>query len=154
MLALAVITLFLTGFTFVYYSYLSEHSEKDVSFFLSVSLISMVMNLCTNTGSAAGGFGIVYLVIDVLFIGLGFLVDSDNTLSFYKSIGPWFKNTFSNTKLIGWQILSFIVFPAGLVLYFVDYKSQPALAKACGRCSAFGLLVWGLMLWMILGLAL
>jgi len=157
MLALAIITLFLTGFAFVYYSYLSEHSEKDVSFFLSVLLISMVMNLCTNMGgnnSVIGGFAIVYLIITVLFIGLGFAIDLHNTLAFYKSIGPWFKRTFTNAKMIGWQILSFIVFPAGLVLFFVDYKPQPALAKTCGRCAAFGLLVWGLLLWMILGVVL
>ena len=153
MVALAVITLFLTGFAFVYYSYVSNRSERDVSFFMSVLIISMIMNLATN-GGGIYGFAFVYLIIDVLFIGLGFAVDLENTLGFYKSIGPWFKNTFTDTKSIGFEILSFIVFPAGIVLYAVDYGKQPVLAKKCGRCAAFGFIFLALLLWMILGLAL
>ena len=153
MVALAIITLFLTGYAFIYYSYLANHSEKDVSFFLSVLLISMIMNLATN-GGGLFGFSVVYLIIDVLFLGLGFAVDLDYTLAFYKSIGPWFKNTFTDTKSIGFEILSFILFPVGIVLYAVDYEKSPVLAKKCGRCAAFGFIFLALLLWMILGLAL
>ena len=36
MVALGVITLFLTGYVLVYYAYLANHSDRDVSFFMSV----------------------------------------------------------------------------------------------------------------------
>ena len=153
MVALGVITLFLTGYVLVYYAYLANHSERDVSFFLSVGLISMVMNLCTNAG---GVFGLawLYLIIAVVFAGVGLAVDSVNSVAFYTSIGPWFKNTFTNAKLIGWQILSTIVFPAGIALHFALYGKDRETARACGKCGAWGLLLWGVLLWMILGLVL
>ncbi len=153
MAALGVITLFLTGFMLVYYGYLSRHTEKDVSLFMSVGLISMVMNLCTNS---AGTFmiAILYLVVAVAFLGLGFLVSTDGSIAFYTSIGPWFKQTFTDTALIGWKILSFVLAPVGIVLFFVYYNSKPDFAKTCGACGIWGLLVWLLLLWMILGLVL
>lgn len=153
MAALGVITLFLTGFVLVYYGYMAKHSDHDVSFFLSVGLISMVMNLCTN---AAGNFVIawLYFVLAIVFVGLGFAVSVPETVGFYKSIGPWFKTTFTNTRLIGWQILSLIIFPAGIALYFTWYKTKSELAKICGACALWGLLLWALLLWMILGLVL
>ena len=153
MVALGVITLFLTGFVLVYYAYIANHTEHDVSFFLSVGIISMVMNLCTNAG---GAFGLawLYLVIAVAFIGVGFAVSVPETVGFYASIGPWFKKTFTNTKLIGWQILSAAVFPTGIALYFAWHKSKPELAKKCGQCGAWGLVLWGVLLWMNLGLVL
>lgn len=153
MVALGIITLFLTGFAIIYYSYLSNHSERDVSFFLSVSLIAMLMNLCTNAGGVFG-LSYVYLVIAVVFIGVGFAVDTTETIGFYTSIGPWFKTTFTNTAHIGWQVLSLIVFPAGIALYFVWYQTKPELARLCGRSALFGILLWILLLWTILGLAL
>lgn len=153
MAALGVITLFLTGFVLVYYGYMAKHSDHDVSFFLSVGMISMVMNLCTN---AAGNFLIawLYFVLAIAFAALGFAVSVPETVGFYTSIGPWFKKTFTNTKLIGWQILSMAIFPAGIALYFVWYKTKTELAKTCGVCALWGLLLWALLLWMILGLAL
>ncbi len=153
MVALGVITLFLTGFMLIFYAYLANHSEHDVSFFMSVGLISMVMNLCTNAG---GIFGLawLYLIIAVLFLGLGFAVDAEYSVAFYRSMGPWFKNTFTNTKLIGWQILSMVVFPVGIALHFVWYGKKDDMAAVCGKCGAWGLLLWGVLLWMILGLAL
>ena len=153
MLALGIVTLFITAFTIIYYAYLSNHSERDVSFFMSVSLLSMLINLCTNM-SGGSGLSVVYLIISVIFLGVGFLLDLHETLAFYTSIGPWFRDTFTNTKLIGWQVLSTALCPAGIALYFVWYKEKPALAKTCGRCGAFGLLLLGLLLWMILGAAL
>lgn len=151
--ALGVITLFMTGFMLIYYGYMAQHSEHDVSFFLSVGMISMVMNLCTNAGKL---FGIawLYFIIAIVFVALGFAVSVPETIGFYTSIGPWFKKTFTNTKLIGWQILSTAIFPAGIALYFVYYKTQPEFAKKCGRCGIWGLLLWVLLIWMILGLAL
>lgn len=154
MVALGIITIFLTCFTFIYYSYIANHSfEHDVSFFLSVSILSLLMNLCTN---AAGFYGIAffYLAIAVIFIGVGWAVDSEESLNFYKSIVPWFKKTFADLKLLGWQVLSTLLFPAGIVLYFVWYKPQNGTAKVCGRCALFGLVLWGILLWMILGIVL
>ena len=74
MAALSVITLVLLVFMLIFYAYLANYSEHDVSFFLSVGLILIVMNLCTN---ASGTFGLswLYLVVAVLFLGLGFAVD-------------------------------------------------------------------------------
>lgn len=150
---LGVITLFLTGFVFVYYSYLANRGERDVSFFLSVSVISMFMNLCTNQGGVFG-LSFLYLAVAVLFIGLGFAVDLDLTLAFYGSIIPWCKRTFTNTALIGWQVLSAVLFPVGIGLYFGNYSKQPALAKECGKCAALGFVLFVILLWTILGLAL
>ena len=153
MLALGIVTLFLTAFTIIYYAYLSNRSERDVSFFLSVSMLSMLLNLCTNAGGGSW-LSVVYLVIAVAFLGVGFAVDLRETLTFYTSIGPWFKETFTNTERIGWQVLSMAVCPAGIALYFAWYKQKPALAKVCGRCGLFGVLLLGLLLWMILGIVL
>ena len=153
MLALGIVTLFLTAFTIIYYAYLANHSDHDVSFFLSVSMLSMLINLCTNMGGG-NGLSVVYLIVAAVFLGVGFAVDLHETLAFYTSIGPWFKETFTNTKLIGWQILSMAICPAGIALYFVWYKDKPALAKVCGKCGIFGVLLLGLLLWMILGAAL
>lgn len=153
MTALGVITLFLTGFMLVYYAYMANHTDHDVSFFLSVGVLSIVLNLSTNAG-AFFGIAWVYLIIAVAFLGIGFAVSASETIGFYTSIGPWFKAKFTDTKLIGWQILSLIVFPAGIVLYFVWYKSKPELARACGKSCLWGILLWALLLWMILGLAL
>jgi hypothetical protein len=151
--ALGIVTLLLTGFVIVYYAYMASHTDRDVSFFLSVSILSMFMNLCTNT---AGFFAIawLYLGIGVLFIGLGFAVGARETTAFYASIGPRLKSTFTDVKRIGWQTLSLVVFPAGIALYFVHYKKDFAHAKVCGRCALWGLLLWGLLLWTVLGLVL
>lgn len=153
MLALGLITIVLLAFTFVYYSYIANESEHDVSFFLSVSLIMLLMNLCTN----AGGFfeiAFLYLAVAVVFIAVGFAVDKDSSVDFYTSIGPWCVKTFTNTALIGWQVLSFVLFPAGMVLFFVWYNSKRELALVCGRAALFGLVFVGLLLWAILGIAL
>ena len=153
-LVLSVITLPLTIFVLIYYAYLFRHTDHDVSFFLSVSLISVIMNLFTNAGGTYE-LGILYLVLAVLFIGLGFAVDAQASVKFYTSIGPWFKKTFTNTKLLGWQALSFL-FPAGMALYFAWYKKEDKheLALECGKCSLWGLLCIAVLLWAILGLAL
>ena len=148
-----IATIILTVFVLIFYAYLDRHTERDVSFFLSVSIISLVMNLFTNGG---GIFGLcyLYLAIAVLFLGLGFAVSVQDTVGFYTSIGPWFKQTFTNKEVIGWQILSFLCFPAGIVLYFKWYKTNPVLAKFCGKCGIWGLLLWALLIWAILGLVL
>ena len=153
MAALSVITLVLLVFMLIFYAYLANYPEHDVSFFLSVGLILIVMNLCTN---ASGTFGLswLYLVVAVLFLGLGFAVDRHEATEFYKSIGPWFKATFSDAALLGWKALSLIVFPAGIACYFAMYKGKPALARTCGKCGIWGLILWAVILWATLGLAL
>ena len=87
MAALGVITLILLVYSLIFYAYLANHSEHDVSFFMSVSLIMLVMNLCTN---ASGAFGLswLYLVVALVFIGVGFAVDKDESIDFYKSVVP------------------------------------------------------------------
>ncbi len=150
----AFITLILTAFTLLYYCYIANNTEEhDVSFFISVELIIMVMNLCTNQG---GVFGLawLYLVVDLVFLGVGWLIDAQDSVGFYTSIGPWFKNTFTDKDTILWKVLSFVLFPAGAVLYFVKYNNDATLAKTCGRAAFFGLLLWIVLLWAILGLAL
>lgn len=154
MLALGIITLFLTAFMLTFYAHLANHTDHDVSFFMSVGLISVIMNLCTNAGGVLV-LSWVYLVIDVLFLALGFAVSVEGSVAFYTSIGPWFKTTFTNAKLIGWQVLSLIVFPAGIALYFIWAKTEKReLALACGKSAAWGILIWAVLLWMILGVAL
>lgn len=153
MVALGVITLLLTSFMMVYYAYLSRHTDRDVSFFMSVGIISIIMNLCTN---ASGNFALawLYFIIALAFIGLGFAVSVSGSIGFYTSIGPWFKAQFADLKTLGYNVLSSVIFPAGITLYFVNYKKDHAFACTCGRASLWGLLVWGLLLWMILGLVL
>ena len=153
-LVLSVITLPLTIFVLFYYGYLFRHTDHDVSFFLSVSLISVIMNLFTLSGGVYE-LGFLYLGLAVLFIGLGFAVDAQESINFYTSIRPWFKKTFTNTKLLGWQILS-LLFPAGAALYFVWYKDSEKheLALECGKCALWGVLLIVVLLWTILGIAL
>ncbi len=155
MLAIGIVTLFLTAFMMAFYGYINRHSdEHDVSFFLSVGIISMVMNLCTNAGGGGALYlSWLYLGIDVLFLALGFAVSVDLTLGFYKSIVPWCQRTFGN-PLIGWQCLSFFVCPAGIALYFVWGKEKPEISLECGKMGLWGVLLWIMLLWTILGIAL
>jgi len=151
MAALGVITLVLTGFMLIFYAYLSRNTDRDVSFFMSVGVLSFFINLCSN----AGGIFImsyIYLVIAVAFLALGFAVDVHGTIGFYASIGPWFASTFTNTAKIGWQLLSFVLAPVGIVLFFVWYRSKRELAIECGKMGIWGILVWLILLWTILGL--
>lgn len=153
MVALGIITLILTAFMMVFYGYLSKHTDRDVSFFLSVGIISMVMNLCTN----AGGIFVlawVYLVIALAFIGLGFAVSTQGSIAFYTSIGPWFKAQFSDMKACGFNVLSAVCFPAGIALFFVNYNKNRAFGNACGKAALWGILLWALLLWAILGVVL
>ena len=153
MAALGIITLLLTSFMMVYYAYLSNHTDRDVSFFMSVGIISIIMNLCTNAG---GNFGIAwgYLVVALAFIGLGFAVSLEGSIAFYTSIGPWFKTQFNDKKALGFNILSSVCFPAGIALYFVNYKKDLPFANACGKAALWGVLVWVIVLWAVLGLVL
>lgn len=151
MLALGIVTLFLTGFVLIYYGYLARHTDHDVSFFLSVGIISMIMNLCTNMSSSAVVLSVLYLIIAVAFVGAGFAVSVTETVGFYKSIGPWFKNTFTNGKSIGWDLLSFVIAPVGIVLFFVYHRKDRDFADRCGKLGLWGILVWLLVIWMICG---
>ena len=153
MVALGIISLVLTVFMLIYYAYLANHTDRDVSFFISVGLISIVMNLCTNI---AGLFTLaaLYLVVALLFIGLGFAVSTSGSIAFYTSIGPWFKKQFSSTKIWGYNLLCSVVFPAGIVLYFVNHGKNRELACQCGRAAIWGVLCWAILLWAILGLVL
>ncbi len=150
MAVLGIVTVFLTCFVLIYYAYLAERTDHDVAFFLSVGIILIVMNLATNAG-AIWGLAWLYLIIDVLFIGLGFLISRHGSAAFYASIGPWFKNTFAD-KMIGVKLLSFLVPPAGAVLFGVNYRSNETISKAGGKAAIWGLLVWLLMLWLVLGI--
>ena len=143
MVALGVVTLLLTSYMMVFYAYLAKHTDRDVSFFMSVGIISIFMNLCTNAG---GNFGIAwaYFVIALAFIALGFAVSKSGSVAFYTSIGPWFKTQFSDLKSAGFNTLSAVVFPAGIALFFANYKKDRAFANACGKASR----------WAILGLVL
>lgn len=153
MVALGIVTLLLTSYMMVYYAYLARHTDRDVSFFMSVGLISMIMNLCTNVG---GNFGIAWLYfgIAILFIGLGFAVSTSGSIAFYTSIGPWFKTQFSDVKTAGFNALSAVVFPAGIALFFTYFKKDRVFANNCGKAALWGILLWGLLLWAILGLVL
>ena len=153
MAALGIVTLVLTCFMLVFYGYIDRHSDRDVSFFMSVGIISLVMNLFTNGG---GLFGLawLYFIIALAFLGLGFAVSVPASVGFYTSIGPWFKATFTDRWSIGWRILSLVIFPVGIVLFFVWFESRPKLARMCGQAAIWGLLLCALLLWAILGIVL
>ena len=153
MVALGIVTLVLTAYMLVFYGYLSTHTDRDVSFFMSVGLISMVMNLCTNM---AGKFGIawLYFAIALAFIGLGFAVSTSGSVAFYTSIGPWFKTQFSNGKNCGFSVLSAVIFPVGIILYFVNHGKDRAFANVCGKAALWGILLWAFLAWAVLGLVL
>lgn len=151
MLALGIITLFLTAFMLGFYGYIGRHDdEHDISFFMSVGLIFMVMNLGTNAaGGGALGLSWLYLVVDIAFLALGFAVSVEHSIGFYKSLFPWCKRVFTG-KFIGWQLLSFICFPAGLVFYFVWSKTDKTeRALECGKMALWGALLWIIVIWTI-----
>lgn len=149
-LVIGVFTLFLTGFMIAYYGYLFKNTDHDVSFFLGVGLISVVMNLFTNMSASAAVLSIVYLVIAVVFLGVGFAIDLGGTLAFYGSIGGWFTKQFTD-KNLALKLLSFLLSPVGVVLFFVFYRSDRELAVTCGKAGAWGLLIELLLVWAILG---
>lgn len=151
-LAIGIVTLFLTAFMMIFYAYLDRNTDHDVSFFLSVGVISMIMNLFTNGSEGAQVLSVVYLVVALAGLGLGFAVSIEGSVGFYTSIGPWFKNTFTDSATLLWKLLSFILAPVGIVLFFVFYQSDRERALICGKAGIWGLLVWLLLLWMILGI--
>lgn len=151
MLALGIVTLFLTCFVMIYYAYLSHHTDSDVSFFMSVGIISLVMNLLTNGSAGAVQLAWLYLILAVLFLGVGFAVNLHGTIAFYGSIGPWFAGFFRSPTLL-LEIVSFLLPPVGIVLYFVYSKSDLEKACVCGKRSMWGLLFWFLVIMMILGI--
>lgn len=152
-LAIGIVTLFLTSFMVVYYGYLFKNTDHDVSFFFSVGLISIVMNLFTNMSASAAVLSILYLIIAVVFLGVGFAISWDGSIAFYTSIGGWFKKTFADdATMITYRVLSFIFSPVGIVLFFVFYRSNREVALVCGKAGIWGLLVELLLVWMILGL--
>ena len=151
-LVIGVITLFLTGFMIIYYGYLFKNTDHDVSFFFSVGIISMVMNLFTNMSASAAVLSILYLIIAVVFLGVGFAIDLQGSIAFYTSIGGWFQKVFGDTENLLWTLLCFILSPVGLVLFFVYYNSNHERALLCGKAGLWGLLVELLLLWAVLGL--
>ena len=150
MVILGVITLILLIWSLIYYSYLANHSEHDVSFFMGVTLILLVMNLATN---AAGTFGLawVYLIVSVIFLGVGFAVDQHTSAAFYRSIGPWFKKT-STDPAIGYRLLSLIIPIVGIVCYFALPDNKTALARTCGKSALWGIVWWLFLCWAIIGI--
>ena len=152
MVALGIVTLILLVFTLIYYAYIANHSDHDVSFFMSVSLILLVMNLCTNAG---GTFGLawLYLIVSVLFIGLGWAVDRNASVSFYQSIGPWFKKTFGD-GVAGYRILCWLIPIVGIVCYFALPDNKTALARTCGKYALWGIVWWLFLCWAIIGIAI
>ncbi len=151
-LAIGIVTLFLTSFMIAYYGYLFKHTDHDVSFFLSVGIISVVMNLFTNMSASAAVLSIVYLIVAVVFLGVGFAISPDGSIAFYTSIGGWFANIFNDAEMIAYKLISFIFSPVGILLFFVFYRSKREIAVVCGKAGAWGLLIELLLVWMILGL--
>lgn len=162
---LGILSLILSGFMLIYYGYLFRKTDHDVSFFISAAIILIVMNLFTNMASTtieitpegtitsygAKVLTFLYLILAVLGLGAGFLIDKDASVDFYTSIGTWCVSTFTDTALVGWKLLSFIIAPAGIVLYFVFYKSNHELSLVCGKAGIWGLLLWVVLIWMIFG---
>lgn len=151
-LALGIVSLVLTVFTVIYYSYLFRNTDHDVSFFISVGLISIVMNLFTNMSADAQVLSVLYLIIAAAFLGVGFAVSVDGSVSFYKSIGPWFANLFSDSAMLVWKLVSFLLSPVGIVLFFVFYNSDRERALVCGKAGAWGLLFELMLVWLIVGI--
>ena len=150
-LIIGIISLLLTSFMIAYYGYIFRTTDHDVSFFVSVGIVSIVMNLFTNMSASASVLSIVYLIVAVLFLGVGFAIDLNGTIAFYTSIGGWFTRNFTDKNAL-WRILSFVLSPVGIVLFFVYYGSDRELAVTCGKAGAWGLLIELLLLWAILGL--
>lgn len=150
-LALGIVSLFLTGFMLIYYAYLFRNTDHDVSFFISVGVISMVMNLFTNMSEGARVLSVLYLIIAAAFLGLGWAVSAEGSVGFYTSIGPWWVKTFTD-KNVALNLVSFILAPVGIVLFFVNYKSNRELALSCGKAGIWGLLIWLILIWMIFGI--
>ncbi len=150
-LVIGIITLFLTSFMLAYYGYLFKNTDHDVSFFLSVGIISIVMNLFTNMSADAAVLSVVYLVVALVFLGVGFLIDAHSSVAFYSSIGGWCAKVFDG-KTVLWTLLSFVLSPVGIVLFFVFYNSDHERAILCGKAGAWGLLIELLLVWAIFGI--
>ncbi len=151
-LIIGIVTLFLTSFMLAYYGYLFKHTDHDVSFFLSVGIISIVMNLFTNMSASAAVLSVLYLVVALVFLGVGFAIDAHGSIAFYSSIGGWFGKVFGDGENLVWTLLSFVLSPVGIVLFFVFYRSSRERALVCGKAGLWGLLIELLLVWMILGL--
>ncbi len=150
---LNVLSLLILGFMLVFYGFMARNTENNVSFFLCVGMACFIANLCTISGGAWLA-AILFLIVGIAFLALGFAVNRHKTLAFYTSIGPWFKKTFTNTRMIGWQILSMAVPPAGGALYFVWYKNEDKhdISLQCGKNALWGLLLWLMLIWLIVGM--
>jgi len=151
MQVLNVFSLLLTVFTLITYSVISIKTEHSTAFFLCVEIIALIANLCTITGGA-WMMAILYIIVSAAFLGLSFVVDKEESIAYYRGMGPWFKSTFAENKDIGFQILSFLLAPVGIVLYFVWYHTKPELSRKCGKMGAWGILLWLVLLWLILGM--
>ena len=151
-LAIGIVTLFLTSFMVIYYGYLFKNTDHDVSFFFSVGIISIVMNLFTNMSASAAVLSILYLIIALVFLGVGFAIDLHGSIAFYSSIGGWFKKVFCDAATLPWTLLCFILSPVGIVLFFVFYNSDHERALLCGKAGIWGLFIELLLVWMVLGL--
>lgn len=149
-LVIGFLTLLLTGFMLVYYAYLFRNTDHDVSFFISVGIIATIMNLLTNASAGAMVLSVVYLIVSAAFIALGWAVDADGSKAFYCSIVPFFKEQLSGPLAL-WRVLSFVIPPVGIVSYFVFHKSDKDRALACGNCGLWGLIVWLILIWAIVG---
>ncbi|MBO5045412.1 MAG: hypothetical protein J6C93_00905 [Clostridia bacterium] len=149
--ALSVITLLVTVFTIGYFTYMFHATENNVAFFLCVEIFAFVANLLTIS-SGAFTISILYLVASVAFLGIGFAINKKKTIAFYTGIGGWFKRIFTNKETFGWQILSFLLPPAGIALYFVNYKANRSRAEICGKMGLWGVILWVSVICLILGM--
>jgi hypothetical protein len=147
----SVLTLILTIFTLVFYGYMFRHTEHSVGFFLCVELYALIANFLTNS-SGFFSISILYLIISLAFLGIGFAINTKQTLTFYTSIGGWCKNLVADLPLFGWRMLSLFVPPAGIVLYFVWYRNPSKPALECGRMAIWGILLWLAVIWLVLGM--
>ena len=147
---LSYVGLALTVVVMIYYCYIANHSDRDVSFFLSVLIISVVLNLVTLT-IGTYGLGWLYIAVAVVFFGVGFALSPAEAVGSFADFGRWLKHQFSAFKIWGFNVLCFIVFPVGIILYFVKHDKDRAFACQCGKASLWGIICWAILIWAIVG---
>lgn len=155
MVFLNLLSLLVTAFVVAYFSFFSKKSDHSLSFFLCVSICMFIANLLTaSAGGGAYYAAIGYLIVDVIFLGLAFAVNAGEAVDCYKEFAVWGKRTFVGNQYLVLQLLSFFIFPAGIVLYFINYKKDNAKALTCGKCALWGIVFWASLIWFICGVSI
>lgn len=151
------VSLLVTAFVIAYYNMFMKKTERSLSFFLCVGICLFVANLITATvGGGAYFAAIAYVIVDLLFLAIALLIEFGQAVDTYVDFVRWAKRVFipANNPYLWLQLVSFFVFPVGIVLYFVNYKKDFEKAVAYGKAGLWGLIFCASFVWYVCGVAI